>query len=259
MSVLAVIPARYASTRFPGKPLALLGGKSIVGRVWTAVAGMDFVDEAIVATDDERILNHINNMAGYPAAMMTAATHHSGTDRCGEVLQRLEEQGEHFDIVINVQGDEPFVSELQLRSLVDCLRNGGADIATLCTPIHTTEELLSPNNVKVVRGGAGQALYFSRQPIPYRRGVEQEKWLDGMTYLKHVGIYAFRAETLKEVCQLPPAELEDCEKLEQLRWLGAGYRIDVALTDHANIGIDTPEDLAAAEAWLDDMQKNLPF
>lgn len=259
MSILAVIPARYASTRFPGKPLALLGGKSIVGRVWTALAGMDFIDEAIVATDDERILNHINQMAGYPAAMMTATTHHSGTDRCGEVLQRLEQQGEHYDIVINVQGDEPFVNEEQLRTLARCFKDYDTDIATLCTPIATAEELLSPNNVKVVRGNAGQALYFSRQPIPYRRGVDQEHWLEGMTYYKHVGIYAFRAETLKMVCQLPSAELEDCEKLEQLRWLSAGYRITVETTDHANIGIDTPEDLAAAERWLKQVQDRLQF
>lgn len=259
MSVLAVIPARYASTRFPGKPLALLGGKSIVGRVWTAVAGMDFIDEAIVATDDERIFNHINQMAGYPAAIMTSAEHHSGTDRCGEVLQHLEAQGEHYDIVINVQGDEPFVSEEQLRTLVDRFKDPNTDIATLCTPIHSIDELLSPNNVKVVRGNAGQALYFSRQPIPYRRGVETEHWMEGMTYLKHLGIYAFRAETLQMVCELPPAELEDCEKLEQLRWLSAGYHIGVELTEHANIGIDTPADLEAAERWLRERQKNRPF
>ena len=256
MSVLAVIPARYASTRFPGKPLALLGGKSIVGRVWTAVAGMDFIDEAIVATDDERIFSHINQMAGYPAAMMTSDKHHSGTDRCGEVLQRLMDQGEHYDIVINVQGDEPFVSEEQLRSLVDRFNNPDTDIATLCTPITSQQELLSPNNVKVVRGNGGQALYFSRQPIPYRRGIELEHWMDGMTYIKHVGIYAFRAETLQMICNLPQAELEDCEKLEQLRWLSAGYTIGVEMTDHANIGIDTPADLEAAEQWLKNRQIN---
>lgn len=255
MSVLVVIPARYASTRFPGKPLAMLGGETIVSRVWRAVSAMDFVDKTIVATDDERILNHINETAGLPAAMMTAATHHSGTDRCGEVLQRLEQQGEHYDIVINVQGDEPFVSEQQLKALAGCFNNGAADIATLCTPILSTEELLSPNNVKVVVGTNSQALYFSRQPIPYRRGVNQEQWLDGMTYLKHVGIYAFRADTLHEVCNLPAAKIEDCEKLEQLRWLAAGYRIAVRMTDHANIGIDTPADLAEAERWLEERNK----
>lgn len=250
MSVLAVIPARYASTRFPGKPLALLGGRSIISRVWEQVSEMACVDEAIVATDDERIYSHINELAGREAAMMTSSAHPSGTDRCGEVLRRLEGLGEHYDVVVNIQGDEPFVSKQQIELLVESFRDRFIEIATLRTPIRSREELFSPNNVKVVCNKLGRALYFSRQPIPYRRGVDETEWLEGGEYYKHVGVYAFRGEALKEVCRLEPSMLEQCEKLEQLRWLEAGFQIAVKTTDHANIGIDTPEDLAEAEKAL---------
>ena len=160
------------------------------------------------------------------------------------------EQGEHYDVVVNIQGDEPFVEEGQIAALIDCFRGEGTDIATLRTPIRTVDELLSPNNVKVVCDCSGRALYFSRQPIPYRRDVEQDRWLDGMAYYKHVGVYAFRSEVLERLCKLAPATLEECEKLEQLRWMSNGYTIAVRDTEHANIGIDTPADLAEAEAWL---------
>ena len=250
MKVLAVIPARYASTRFPGKPLALLGGHSIIERVWHRVNRADGIDNAVVATDDERICDHMERMAGEGSVMMTSDQHRSGTDRCGEVLDRMEKQGDIYDIVINVQGDEPFVEPSQLEALTACFDDPSVQIATLATPIASTEELLSPNNVKVVCGDNGKALYFSRQPIPYRRGVEPERWLDEGQYLKHVGIYAFRSKALHEVCRLEAGVLEEAEKLEQLRWLAAGYTIHVALTDHANIGIDTPGDLAAAEEYL---------
>lgn len=250
MKTLVVIPARYASTRFPGKPLALLGGESIIGRVWRTAASMEGVDKVVVATDDERIQDHINRLASREAAMMTSAGHRSGTDRCGEVLRRLQSLGEHYDIVVNIQGDEPFIEPSQIATLIGCFEAGGTDIATLCTPVRTVEELLSPNNVKVVCNHAGQALYFSRQAIPYRRGIDPTQWLDGMDYLKHVGIYAFRSEVLEAVCRLPQAPLEECEKLEQLRWLYEGYSIVVRPTSHANIGIDTPADLAEAERQL---------
>ena len=186
---------------------------------------------------------------------MTSTAHRSGTDRCGEVYRRLKECGEGYDVVVNIQGDEPFVEQRQIETLTACFADSGCDIATLRTPIHSTGELLSPNNVKVVCGDNGQALYFSRQPIPYRRDVAQDAWLDGAAYYKHVGIYAFRGEVLDKLCTLPPAPLEECEKLEQLRWLSAGYRITVRDTEHANIGIDTPEDLAEAEAWLAQHQR----
>lgn len=252
MSVLVVIPARYASTRFPGKPLALLGGESIIGRVWRAAGTIAGVDKVVVATDDDRILSHVNQMAGYEAAMLTSPDHQSGTDRCGEVLRRLKAKGERHDIVINLQGDEPFVEEDQVRSLIDCFADSGVDIATLRTPITGTDELLSPNNVKVVCNHGGNALYFSRQAIPFQRGAEQSRWIDNHTYYKHVGIYAFRSAVLEELCLLKPSALERCEKLEQLRWLEAGYTIKVCTTAHANIGIDTPDDLAVAERQLAD-------
>ena len=250
MKVLVAIPARYASTRFPGKPLAMLGGKSIINRVWQRATSAEGVDDVVVATDDERICDHVEFFAGEGGVMMTSDQHHSGTDRCGEVLQRLERQGNQYDVVVNLQGDEPFVEPSQIETLIACFNDPAVQIATLKTRIHSTDELLSPNNVKVVCADNGRALYFSRQPIPYRRGADTEQWLNQGEYFKHVGIYAFRAEVLHEVCQLKPTALEESEKLEQLRWLAAGYTIQVLETPHANIGIDTPDDLAAAEAQL---------
>ncbi len=240
---LIVIPARYASTRFPGKPLALLGGRPIVQWVWERVQGLG---EAMIATDDERIADAAK--AGFDAqVMMTSADCQSGTDRCGEVLRRC---GEGYEVVVNVQGDEPFVEAAQVQTLVRAFDDPAVQIATLRTRIRTTEELLSPNNVKVVCADNGNALYFSRQPLPYRRGAAEEQWLAEGEYYKHVGIYAYRAEVLERLCQLPVGTLEASEKLEQLRWLAAGYTIRVLDTDHANIGIDTPQDLAEAEQFL---------
>lgn len=256
MRTLVVIPARYASTRFPGKPLALLGGESIVGRVWKTAAATVGADNAWVATDDSRILDHVNATAGREAAMMTSRNHRSGTDRCGEALQRLEERGLQYDIVINLQGDEPFVAPAQIETLQACFADPAVQIATLRTRIGDTAELLSPNNVKVVCATNGDALYFSRQPLPYRRGVDQGEWLAKGAYYKHVGIYAFRAATLKKLCLLQPSPLETSESLEQLRWLEAGYSIKVCDTDHSNIGIDTPEDLQKAEEVLAQQTKN---
>lgn len=250
MKVLAVIPARYASTRFPGKPLALLAGKPIIDYAYCVAAGTPGVDRAVVATDDERIFAHVNETFGEGSVMMTSTEHRSGTDRCGEVMQTLARQGEHYDVVINLQGDEPFVQASQLQSLMACFANETTAIATLKTRITASEELASPNNVKVVCAADGRALYFSRQPIPYRRGEELEHWLEAGAYYKHVGIYAFRSQVLAEVCQLPQSMLECSEKLEQLRWLEAGYSIAVGETPCANIGIDTPEDLCAAENEL---------
>lgn len=253
MKVLAVIPARYASTRFPGKPLALLGGKPIIQWVWECVSQMPTLDDAIVATDDERILKAVQQFGG--KAMMTSSLHRSGTDRCGEVLHNLENNGCQYDVVINLQGDEPFTQQSQLNSLIACFNDSRTQIATLKTSISTFGELSSPNNVKVVCGEKGQALYFSRQPIPFLRGVEPAEWLSRQPYYKHVGIYAFRAETLKEIVQLEPSPLEKSESLEQLRWLENGYTIQVRPTAQANIGIDTPEDLAAAEQYLLNLKK----
>jgi 3-deoxy-manno-octulosonate cytidylyltransferase (CMP-KDO synthetase) len=260
MKILAVIPARYASTRFPGKPLALLGGRPIIDYAYGVAAGAECVAKAVVATDDERIFSHMKESFGEESVMMTSTEHKSGTDRCGEVMQKLMQRGEHYDVVINLQGDEPFVKASQLESLAACFERPETAIATLKTRITSSEELASPNNVKVVCAADGRALYFSRQPIPYRRdiplrpadtspktGEDYKGWLQAGDYFKHVGIYAFRSQVLAEVCKLPQSPLECSEKLEQLRWLEAGYTIAVRETPCANIGIDTPEDLAAAE------------
>lgn len=255
MKVLAVIPARYASTRFPGKPLALLGGKPMIEWVWECVSTVPTISKAVVATDDERIIEAVSAFGGN--AMLTSSSHRSGTDRCGEVLETLEKAGEQYDVVVNVQGDEPFVQPEQMNGLTACFEEADTVIATLKTAIRSTEELLSPNNVKVVCDKEGRTLYFSRQPIPYRRGVDETEWLEGGEYYKHVGVYAFRGEALKEVCRLEPSMLEQCEKLEQLRWLEAGFQIAVKTTDHANIGIDTPEDLAEAEKALSKKDETL--
>lgn len=248
MKTLAIIPARYASTRFPGKPLALLCGKPVIQWVWERVNAMPDLGGAVVATDDERIVKAVLDFGG--RAMMTSNEHRSGTDRCGEVLRKLEAEGEHFDVVINVQGDEPFTRPGQLRSLVSCFDDEATQIATLRTPICGNEELFSPNNVKVICNAQGRAVYFSRQPLPYLRGTNPDQWLSVQPYYKHVGIYAFRAEILKEVVMLEQSPLERSESLEQLRWLENGYTIRVCDTDAANIGIDTPEDLKMAESQI---------
>ena len=248
MRTLVIIPARYASTRFPGKPLALLCGKPVIQWVWERVSAIGAVTDAVVATDDERILQAVEAFGG--RAMMTSDRHRSGTDRCGEVLQHLEAGDRSYDVVVNVQGDEPFVDTRQLETLLAAFSDPAVEIASLMCPIRTLDELLSPNNVKVVCSQQGDALYFSRQPIPFMRGVEQDQWVEKGQYFKHVGIYAFRAETLKRVVALSPSALEGSESLEQLRWLENGYRIRMCVTDHTNIGIDTPEDLAEAEREL---------
>ena len=248
MKVLAVIPARYASTRFPGKPLALLQGTPIIQWVWERVGQAMDINDAVVATDDERILSAVESFGG--RAMMTRNDHRSGTDRCGEVLKQLEKDGHRYDVVINIQGDEPFVRPEQLTSLIHCFTRPQVEIATLRTPIRSQEALLSPNNVKVVTDAQQRALYFSRHALPYLRGVEPQNWLSQHTYHKHVGIYAFRSEILKKIVQLPIGELEHCESLEQLRWLEQGYTIHLCDTDMENIGIDTPDDLRQAEKYL---------
>lgn len=251
---MAIIPARYASTRFPGKPLALLGGMPVIQWVWENVSAMPELACAVVATDDERIAEAVEGFGG--RAVMTASTHRSGTDRCGEVVRKLREEGQTFDVAINVQGDEPFVRQEQLRSLVDCFTDGEVQIATLKTAIHSTAELMSSNNVKVVCDLRGRALYFSRQPLPHVRGVEPEQWMEHHPYFKHVGIYAFRTETLEALVRLQQSPLELCESLEQLRWLENGYEIQVKETAVANIGIDTPADMALAEQYLTKERNN---
>lgn len=249
---LAIIPARYASTRFEGKPLAKLGGVSIIERVYRRVAGA--VTDVVVATDDERIRAAVEAFGG--RVVMTSTTHRCGTDRCAEALDTV---GGDYDIVVNVQGDEPFIRREQIEALVGCFAAEDVEIATLARPFRRDEGMAaveSPNNVKVVRDALGRALYFSRAVIPFIRDHERGAWLEHHNYLKHVGIYAFRGDVLKRVTRLEAGELECVEMLEQLRWLEHGYRIAVAVTDDESIGIDTPEDLARAEALLESNSEN---
>ena len=246
MKVLAIIPARYASTRFPGKPLAMLGGKPVIRRVYEQVAGV--LDDAIVATDDERIYEAVRAFGG--KVEMTSAEHRSGTDRCWEAYCR---QGRPFDVVVNVQGDEPFIQAEQLLAVKNLFDDPAIDIATLIKPFAETdglEALENPNSPKVVLDAQSRAVYFSRAVIPFLRGVPREEWLSRHTFYKHIGLYAFRTEVLRAVTALPPSTLERAESLEQLRWLENGYRIGVAVTDCETVGIDTPEDLAKAERFL---------
>lgn len=249
MRFIAIIPARYASTRFPGKPLAMLAGKPVIQRVYEQVAGV--LDDALVATDDERILEAVHAFGG--RAVMTSPDHRSGTDRCREAY---EKQGGRFDVVVNVQGDEPFVRPAQLELLKSCFDDPTTDIATLVKPFVEADGLAAlenPNSPKVVLDANARALYFSRSVIPYLRGVEREQWLARHTFYKHIGLYAFRTEALLAVTSLPPSPLERAESLEQLRWLENGYRIGVGISDDETIGIDTPEDLEKAETFLKKM------
>lgn len=246
MKFIAIIPARYASTRFPGKPLAVLGGKTVIQRVYEQVAGV--LDEAVVATDDERIYEAVKAFGG--KVEMTSTAHRSGTDRCYEAYCK---QGTAYDVVVNVQGDEPFIRPEQLLALKACFDDPATEIATLVKPFAAEDgvaALENPNSPKVVLDGSNRALYFSRSVIPYLRNVPREEWLTQHTFYKHIGIYAFRAEVLKAVTALPQSSLELAESLEQLRWLENGYKIGVGITSTETIGIDTPEDLAKAEAFL---------
>ena len=246
MRALVIIPARYASTRFPAKPLALLGGRPIIEHVYRQASKA--VADVVVATDDERILSVVEGFGG--RAVMTSTEHQSGTDRCYEALQRV---GDEYDIVINVQGDEPFIQPEQITSLIECFNDPTTDIATMVKPFSQEdgiEALENPNSPKVVLSRSMKAIYFSRSVIPYMRGVEREEWLKHHTYYKHLGIYAFRSKVLAEITALPQSPLELSEKLEQLRWLESGYVIGVATTNIETIGIDTPEDLARAEAFM---------
>lgn len=247
MNFVAIIPARFASTRFPGKPLAMLGGKPVIRRVYEQVASV-LGDAVVVATDDERIFDAVRAFGG--RAAMTSPDHRSGTDRCREAYDAM---GREYDVVINVQGDEPFIRPSQIEALMRCFDDPSTDIATLVKPFAEEEGLAAlenPNSPKVVLDASSRALCFSRSVIPYLRGVPREEWLSRHTFYRHIGLYAFRAPVLRAVAALPPSPLEMAESLEQLRWLENGYRIGVGVTDCATIGIDTLEDLLRAEEFL---------
>ena len=240
LRALIIIPARYASTRFPGKPLVEIYGKPMVQHVYEKAVAV--TDAVYVATDDDRIMDAVVAFGG--RAIMTSADHQSGTDRCYEAYTRVAAQQGAFDVVVNVQGDEPFILAEQITTLVDCFATPGVEIATLAKSIERTEELVDSNKVKVVFSSQQRALYFSRSPIPFCRGEEPSQWLERAAYYKHIGMYAYRPEVLKAITRIPRTPLEQTESLEQLRWLESGYAIAVRLTDHESVGIDVPEDLA---------------
>ena len=243
MKFMAIIHARYASTRFPGKPLAVLGGKTVIQRVYEQVSSL--LDEVYVATDDERIFQAVESFGG--RAVMTRTDHKSGTDRIEEAAEKI---GSDADVIINVQGDEPFIQPSQIETLMHLFDAPETQIGTLGKRFETIEGVENPNSPKIVTDNRGFALYFSRSPIPYVRGIDRNLWLEAYPFLKHLGIYAYRREVLREVTQLPQGRLEKAESLEQLRWLENGYRIRVGLTDVETVGIDTPEDLQRAEEFL---------
>ncbi len=240
MNFIGIIPARYQSTRFPGKPLAMIDNKPMIQWVYENVAKA--VDEVWVATDDKRIFNVVEGFGGN--AVETLSTHQSGTDRCAEAALKIAEKTD-FDIVINVQGDEPFIQPSQIEMLKSCFTTD-ADIATLIKRIETSEELFNPNRPKVVTDNQKNALYFSRSTIPFVRGFENEYWILEQTFWAHIGMYAYKADVLQKISKLKQGVLEKAESLEQLRWLENGFKIKTAVTEHQSIGIDTPEDLIQA-------------
>jgi 3-deoxy-manno-octulosonate cytidylyltransferase (CMP-KDO synthetase) len=240
MIVLGIVPARYASSRFPGKPLVDIDGKYMVQRVYEqASKALKYV---VVATDDQRIFDAIRAIDG--KVVMTSAEHPSGTDRCAEAVVNFEREFEiNVDVVINIQGDEPFIAEKQITLLVELFKNQETQIATLIKPIDNSEALFNPNKPKVIVDINGKAVIFSRQTIPYIRGFENSDWLEQFNFYQHIGMYGYRKDTLLEITKLPKSPLEIAESLEQLRWIENGYQIQTAVTNDEGISIDTPEDL----------------
>lgn len=237
---VGIIPARYASTRFPGKPLVNIKGKTMIERVY--IQATKAIETVCVATDDKRIEAEVLRFGGN--VIMTSPNHQSGTDRCAEAVEILQKNKQiTFDVVINIQGDEPLIQPEQLKKLMQCFSNQETQIATLIKPITSNEDIFNPNCVKVVVDKTNKALYFSRSPIPYFRNKDQSIWNQSHTYYKHLGIYAYRSDVLREITTLTQSELEKTESLEQLRWLENGYWIMAEPTMFESIAIDTPEDL----------------
>lgn len=237
MKILGIIPARYASTRFPGKPLVDIAGKSMIQRVFEQARKCIQLTEVIVATDDDRIFDHVSEFGG--VAAMTSSDHQSGTDRCAEVAMAQPD----YDVIINIQGDEPYIDPEQITKLISCFNDPGTQIATLVKKIQTDQELNNTNSPKVILNKRSEAIYFSRSPLPHIRGQELRNWLQHFTYFKHIGIYGYRAAVLQQITKLPVSSLEKAESLEQLRWIENGYKISAAETEIETIAIDTPEDL----------------
>ncbi|MCH5220316.1 MAG: 3-deoxy-manno-octulosonate cytidylyltransferase [Muribaculaceae bacterium] len=243
---IGIIPARYSSSRFPGKPLAMLGSKTVIERVYNKAS--EILKDVVVATDDCRIFKHVSSFGG--KAVMTSPNHASGTDRVCEAFANIHSDA---NVIINIQGDEPFIHREQIKMLMEAFNNKNVDIATLARRFDPNEgitALANPNLVKVTFTNAGKALYFSRSVIPYVRGCNVNEWLSKSLFFTHIGIYAYRADVLSQITSLKQSPLEVAESLEQLRWLENGYNIHVSVTDKPTIGIDTPEDLKNAEIYL---------
>lgn len=240
MKILGIIPARYASTRFPGKPLADIGGKSMIQRVYEKAQNCELLEKVIVATDDDQIFAHVHSFGG--EVTMTSPNHRSGTDRCSEVAKTYQND---FEVIINIQGDEPFVDPSQISALCKTFADFDVMISTLIKKIDTSADLFNINITKVVIDKSGFALYFSRTPIPFNRNCKEnnDDWLNNAIYYKHIGMYGYRTDVLLKLAKMPEGNLEKTESLEQLRWLENGFRIKTALTDIETLAIDTPDDL----------------
>ncbi len=245
MDFIGIIPARFQSTRFPGKPLEILGGKPIIQ--WVFENTRNAMEEVYVATDDERIYQAVIAFGG--KAVYTSPDHQSGTDRCAEAAQKLAGRLK-FDVVINIQGDEPFIRPEQIEGLKACFDSPSTEIATLIKPIVDAADITNINRPKVVINRNQEAMYFSRSPIPFVRDSQPEEWFRRNTFYSHIGMYAYRFDILLELTKLPAGILEKAESLEQLRWLENGYRIKTAQSEFENMGIDTPEDLEQARKFL---------
>lgn len=240
MDFIAIIPARYASTRFPGKPLVNINGKTMVHNVF--LQAKKVFDDVYVATDDERIYKEVERFGG--KVVMTKKKHKSGTDRCAEAIEKIEtEEQRSWDVIVNIQGDEPFIKTEQLIEIQKCFKLKKTEIATLVKPINNIDDIFNPHKPKVVINKKNEAIYFSRSPIPYLRGTENNRWVSKHLYFKHIGLYAYRKDILFEITKIKPSKLEIAESLEQLRWIENGYKIKVAFTEHESISIDTPKDL----------------
>ncbi|HEX2975296.1 MAG TPA: 3-deoxy-manno-octulosonate cytidylyltransferase [Bacteroidales bacterium] len=243
MNFAGIIPARYASLRFPGKPLAMIGDKPMIRLVYEQASKA--LDNVFVATDDDRIFDTVVGFKG--RAIMTSTDHRSGTDRCAEAAGLIETKGIKADVIINIQGDEPFIKPEQIRSLMECFNDDSVQIATLVRIVKPDEDLSEPNHPKVIIDNKGNAIYFSRSVIPYYRGDNFKSWSLRHTYFKHIGLYAYRTAVLKEITSIPQSSLEIAESLEQNRWIENGYSIRTTVSEWESIGIDTPEDLEKCE------------
>lgn len=241
LRILGIIPARYGSTRFPGKPLAVINGRTMIQRVYEQAQKCDRLAAVVVATDDQSIFNHVSQFGGQ--VVMTGSHHASGTERCREAMHRVPGDPESFDGVINIQGDEPYIRPGQIGQVAECLCQPGTSLATLIQRITSPGDLSNPNVVKVVTDHEGYALCFSRSAIPFTRGATMEEWLTATEYYKHIGLYGYRRSALETITELPAAPMELAESLEQLRWLWHGFRIRTQITEYESIAIDTPADL----------------